>query len=155
MQIQFLSYFLGSLAIYLGLLIGVILIKLAPEEQKPGRKYFIIFRKILFFLILIPILFYYNINIIYSSALLLFIVALMFGNKLRLNKSYLVYLLFGIIFFLSSKFSDLFVIVSALIFLYGIPNASLIFNMKKKNYADIFVKNLIFFVPIVVFYFFP
>jgi len=153
MQITFLSYFLASITAYLGLLAGVILIRMAPEEQKPGKRYFILLKKILFFILFIPILYFYGINIIFSLALLSFVAALMLGNKLKLDKSYLVYFLLGIFFYLGSRFIDLFAMESALIFLYGIPNASLMLSLKKKNYSEVLIKNLSFFVPAVILYF--
>jgi hypothetical protein len=145
------DYFLASVISYLGLLLGVVLIKLAPEEQKPGKKYFILLKKILFFLILASLLFFYKINIILTAVLLIFIIILMLTKKLNLGKSALVYFFLGIMFYLSSKIPDLFVMESVLIFLYGIPNASLI--LKKTNYFDILVKNLWFFVSVVLLYF--
>ncbi len=173
MQVTFLSYFLASLIAYLGLLAGLILIKMAPEEQKPGKRYFILLKKILFFILFIPVLYYYKISIVFSLALLLFVVALMLGNRLKLDtlensynrnfrraqkpkvfdKSYFIYFLFGIIFSLSAKFISLFILESVLIFLYGVPNASLALNLKKKNYYEIFVKNLLFFIPVIALYF--
>ncbi len=145
------DYFLASIIAYLGLLLGVILIKLAPEEQKPGKKYFILLKKISFFLILVVLLFFYKVNIILTAILLVFVIVLMLNKKLNLTKSAQVYFFLGIVFYLSSKITDLFVIESVLIFLYGVPAASL--ELKKKNYFDIFVKNLWFFVPVIILYF--
>ena len=153
MEITFLSYFLASLIAYLGLLVGLILIKMAPEEQKPGKRYFILLKKILFFILFIPILYFYGINIIFSLALLSFVAALMLGNKLKLDKSYLVYFLLGIFFYLGSRFIELFVVEAVLILLYGIPNASLMLSLKKNNYNEIFINNLLFFVPVISLYF--
>ena len=134
MQITFISYFLASIIAYLGLLLGVILIKLSPEEQKPGEKYFIILKKILFIIILISLLFFYNLNIIFITILILFSLILILNRKLNLEKTALVYLFLGIVFYLSSKILNLFILESVLIFLYGIPVSSLI--LKKKNYID-------------------
>ena len=152
MQITYLNYFLASIIAYLGLLLGIILIKLAPEEQKPGKKYFILLKKILFFLILASLLFFYKINLILSIILLSFIIILMLNKKIKLEKTYLVYFLLGIIFYSSSKIFNLFIIQSVLIFLYGIPTASLSLKLKKRNYFDIFIKNLWFFIPVVLLY---
>ena len=152
MEITFLSYFLASIIAYLGLLVGIILVRMAPEEQKPGKKYLILLEKILFFTLFIPISYYYKINIVFSLALLSFIAALILGNRIKLDKSYLIYFLLGILFYLSTRFIDFFVMESVLIFLYGIPNASLMFSLKKKNYNDILIKNLTFFVPVAVLY---
>ncbi len=152
MQINFLSYILAAILSYLGLLIGIILIKMAPEEQKPGRKYFILLKNILFFFIIALVLFYYGVNTILSLALLCFIFVLLVKKKLYLEKSAGVYLLFGFIFYFSSKILTLFVLESALIFLYGIPNSSLVINARKNNYKDIFIKNIWFFLPAIILY---
>ena len=151
MQITFLIYFLASLIAYLGLLVGIILIRMAPEEQKPGRKYFILLKKFLFFIILIPMLYFYKLNIVFSLALLSLLAALILSNRLKLDKSYPIYVSLGILFYLSARFIDLFVMEAVLIFLYGIPDASLAFSLKKKNYGGIFIKNLSFFVPAILY----
>ena len=151
MQINFINYFLASIISYLGLLAGVILIKLAPEEQKPGKKYFIFFKMGLFFLI-IALLLSYRVNIVFSLALLIFIIILMLHKKLHLEKSASVYFFFGIIFYLSSWNVDLFALQSVLMFLYGISNSSLIINPRKNNYREIFVQTLWFFAPIMLLY---
>ena len=152
MQITYLSYFLASIIAYIGLLLGIILIKLAPEEQKPGKKYFILFKKMLFFIILSSLLVFYQINIILSLGLLLATVILVLNEKINLEESAIIYFLFGIVFYLGSKIPAFFIIISVLVFLYGIPNSSLIFNIQKRNYSDIFIRNIYFFIPAVFLY---
>jgi hypothetical protein len=151
MPLTYLSYFLASIIAYLGLLLGVILIKLAPEEQKPGKRYFIILKKTIFLLVLIFYLFFYRFNPTLSIILLAITFILMLNKKLKLEKTSLTYFFFGAVFYASSKIPDLFVIESILIFLYGIPASSLILQLKKKNYKEIFVKNLWFFAPILLY----
>ena len=151
MQITYLNYFLASVVAYLGLLLGIILIKIAPEEQKPGKKYFIFLKKAIFLLVLIFYLFFYNFNPALSLILLVFTLILMLNKKLKLEKTGLTYFFFGLVFYLSSIILNLFVIESILIFFYGIPTASLIFKVKKKNYSSVFIKNLWFFVPVSLF----
>ncbi len=150
---QIITYFLASIISYLGLLAGVILVKMAPEEQNPGKKYFILIKKIIFLLIIAFLLLYYRINLIFSSFLLLFLFILMLAKKIRLEKSALAYFFLGIVLSLSSKFMDLFIIESVLVFLYGIAAASLLLKQKSKNYREIFVNNLWFFAPVVILYF--
>lgn len=150
---QIMTYFLASIISYLGLLAGVILVKMAPEEQNPGKKYFILIKKIIFLLIIAFLLAYYQINFIFSSFLLLFLFILMLAKKIRLEKSALAYFFLGIVLSLSSKFTDLFIIESALVFLYGIAAGSLLLKQKSENYREIFVSNLWFFAPVVILYF--
>lgn len=150
MQINYLSYFLASIIAYLGLLAGTILIKLAPEEQKPGEKYFILLRKMLFLAILAALFYFYKANSILLIALLSIMTALMLNKRIDLQKPAIAYMLLGMIFYLSSKIINLFIIESVLIFLYGIANASLALNLKKRNYYSVFVKSLWFFAPVIL-----
>ena len=154
-MLTYLNYFLASIIAYLGLLLGVILIKFAPEEQKPGKQYFILLKKILFFLILFFLMLFYKVNTILTVILLFFVIILMLNKKINLNKLGLIYFFLGVVFYLSYfiKIFNLFTIETVLIFLFGIPTSSLILKLKKKNYYNIFVKNLWFFVPIVLLYF--
>ena len=148
---QIINYLLASIISYLGLLAGAILIKIAPEEQKPGKKYFILIKKIIFFLAIAFLLVYYKINLIFSLLALLFAGIIVASRKLE--KYEFAYFFLGIIFFLGSKITGLFIIESVLVFLYGIPAASLAFNAKKKNYRDIFLKNALFFAPVILLFF--
>ena len=142
---QFLNYFLTSIISYLGLLAGILLVKIAPEEQKPLRRYFEWLRKLILLLIFLFLIFYYSNSPAYIAALLIYLVFLIFieyksGNLL--GKSIIIYTALGIIFYLSSKNPNLFVIESSLIFLHGMPAASIMFSKKEKNYAEIFLHNL-------------
>jgi len=145
------SYFLAAITSYLGLLLGIILIKLAPEEQRPGKKYFILLKKILLFSIIFLFFYFLNLNPIVLIAASILLILLFYNKKLTLESTLFVYILLGIIFSLSSRFQDLLIIESTLIFLYGIPTASIAF--KKKNYSEIFLKNAVFFIPILLLYF--
>jgi len=153
MPITYLNYFLASIIAYLGLLLGITLIKMAPEEQKPGKKYFILIKKIILFLIIASFFVYLKINLIILSLLLLFTLILFANRKITLESTLLVYLMLGLFFSLSSKIFDLFIIESTLIFLYGISTASFAFNPRKRNYKEIFMKNIWFFVPVILLYF--
>jgi len=53
---QFTNYFFASIISFLGLLIGIILVKIAPEEQKTLQKKFSLARKFLLLLIFIFVL---------------------------------------------------------------------------------------------------
>lgn len=142
---QFINYFFASLISFLGLLIGIMLIKIAPEEQKPLEKYLILARKFILLMIFVFLMFYHFNNISYVLVLMGYFIFLLFieyktTNLLR--KSMLIYALLGILFFLSSKNTNLFVIESSLILLYGLPTASLMYNKKAKNSYQIIFYNL-------------
>jgi len=153
MPITYLNYFLASVIAYLGLLVGTILIRMAPEEQKPGKKYFTLIKKIILFLIIVSFFVYLKTNLLILSLLLISALILFTNRKITLESTVLVYLMLGIFFSLSSKIFDLFIIESTLIFFYGISTASFVFNPRKRNYNDVFIKNLVFFIPVILLYF--
>ncbi len=155
---QFINYFFTSAISFSGLLAGLLLVKIAPEEQKPLRKYFIILRKFLLafiFIFLAPFYFYssyihFGILLIYSA----FLIFIEYGVKDFFKKNIVIYTLLGVLFFLSSKNTNLLVIESSLILLYGMPTASLIYERKMKNHwktifyntGFLIIANLLFFV---------
>lgn len=154
---QIINYFLASIISYLGIALGIILIYIAPEEQKPGKKYFSILRYIFFISILLFLLsFYYKNIFLILFAIASFIIFLLLDEKLKIktpkkinkitniNKSLIIYTILAIILYLSSKNTNLFIIESSLIFLYGTSNASLLFDKKKKNYIEILSKHILF-----------
>ncbi len=145
MNMQFINYFFVSIISFLGLFIGILLVKIAPEEQRPLRKHFILMKKILLLTIFIFLIFYYYNKLIYLILLIIFFIFLFFveyRNNDLLKKSIVNYFIFGILFFLSSKNNNLFVMESSLILLYGMPTASLIYNKKEKNHYKIVLYNI-------------
>ena len=135
---NFLNFGLAAIVSYLGLIAGLIIMKASIEEQKAGKKYFIFFRKILLLLIIIFILYYLRLDII-----ILVLIALIFIITLiKVEESYFIYPLLGIMLFLSSVNLNLLLIESFLIFSYGLVSASLLFN--KKNYVEIAFKHVSF-----------
>ena len=142
---QFISYFFASIVSFLGLLIGIILIKIAPEEQKPLSKHFNWIRKISLLLVFVFLLFYFYNNIFYLLILfvyLIFVAVIEYKIHDLLKKSMLIYILLGILFYLSKNNINLFTIESALILLHGIPTASLIYSQKQKNYFKLLFYNM-------------
>ena len=144
---QFLNYFLTSIISYLGLLAGILLVKIAPEEQKPLSRYFEWFRKLILLLVFLFLIFYYSNSRAYETALLVYLAFIIFVEYISagiLRKSIIIYTAFGIIFYLSSKNINLFAMESSLIFLYGMPAASIMFNKKEKNYIEIFLCGIVY-----------
>ena len=156
-KMQFTNYFFASIISYLGLLIGILLINIAPEEQKPLEKSFTLARKILLLMIFIFAAFYYFNDYLNLLALIFyfaFVLFIEFKVSDLLKKSIITYSMLGILFFLSSKNTNLFAIESSFMLVYGLPTASLMYNIKEKNeYKIIFynigfviIANLLFFI---------
>ena len=144
---RFLIYFITSIISFLGLLVGYLLLRIAPEEQAPLAKYFSFTRRFALLLIFAFVVFYYTTNVFYLLTLLAyagFIVFIEYGRHDPSNKIMLSYAVLGAIFFLSSKNLNLFVIESSLIFLYGAISMSLVYNRKAKNMPGTIFYNCIF-----------
>tara|TARA_Y100000310_G_scaffold345817_1_gene470422 strand:+ start:2219 stop:2677 length:459 start_codon:yes stop_codon:yes gene_type:complete len=131
---QPLTYILTLAVAYLGIIGGLILAKIAEEELKDGRKYFLLLQNILLMLALTFMLMFNKLNIILSSAIgvVVFILLIYFGKGYGKYIPKIAYVLFGFIFYFSSKIESLFIIESIIIFLYGLPTGS--FDYKKKVY---------------------
>lgn len=153
---QFINYFFASITSFLGLIIGILLVKTAPEEQKPLEKYFALLRKMLL-LIIFLFIFLYFFNDYFNLIILIGYFVFLLFIEVRMNdvfkKSIINYTLLGIIFFLSSKNTNLFAIESSLILFYGLPTASLIYNKKEEyskiifyNIGFVLIANLLFFI---------
>jgi len=142
---QFLNYFFASILSFSGLLIGIMLVKIAPEEQKSLEKYFYLARRGLLFIMIAFLFFYspkdnFSVLTLIASSLILFFIE--FSNYEIQKKSMLTYSIFGVLFFLSSRNINLFAVESSLILLYGLPTASLIYGTKKRNNYKLIFYNL-------------
>ncbi len=136
---QFLNYFLASLVSFLGLITGILLVKMAPEEQKPLRKHFLLAKKISLMLLLIfPVFFYIFDKFSLLLAVLLAAPALLveFRSEENPRKIMEIYAIFGVIYFLSSPNANLLAIVSSLIFIYGTLASGVILNKNEFKIAS-------------------
>ena len=153
---EFINYFFTSLVSFFGLLIGIILVSIAPEEQKPLSKYFDLIRKILLLLIFVFLMFYYFNRAFYLLILFLYLIfaaVIEYRIKDSFRKSMLNYILLGILFYASQNNINLFVIESSLILLYGAVTASLLYDRKSKNYFKLLFYNIGFLIIANILYF--
>jgi hypothetical protein len=143
---DFLRYFLVSLVVYLGLLVGIILSFMAKEELKPGKKYFLLTHNIVLGFILFFFLEFLDINVYLTLFLPLILVISSFYYKFKTNY---IYFLLGIIFWLSFRSGRGSLLISSLIFFYGFLVSSMEFKAKK--YYLILLRNLWFFVCLLLY----
>lgn len=137
-----LNYSLTAIISYLGLFIGFLLAVIAKEELKPGKKYFIFLQKIILLLIFIFLVVFIDLNYILVLLILSFIIISVFKRKKEFNELPYIYIILSVIFFLSSKILNLFIIESSLIFLYGLPTGSLLTKKSKKETMINILKNV-------------
>jgi hypothetical protein len=139
--------------VYLGLLIGILLSFMAKEELKPGKKWFLLLHNIILGFILFFILEFLNVNVYITLLLPLALIVFLFKYSELYRKSWVVYILLGIIFYLSSKNINWLLINSTLMLFYGFLVSALQF--KKKDYLRILYINLGFFVCLIFLIYLP
>ncbi|MBI2128823.1 hypothetical protein HYU07_01155 [Candidatus Woesearchaeota archaeon] len=127
-------YFSILIVSFLGLIAGAVIANMAKEELKAGRRYFSLMQDFLAVLILFFIFEFYELNIFVIVPVLLAVFLLLFYFKNSMKYADMViYSIFAIIFYLSSKSINLFSLEASLIFLYGLPSGSLITKERVKN----------------------
>ena len=127
-----LRYIIITIISFLGLLAGSLIIFMASEEQKPGRKYFIFTQDITAALVIALLLFFYNFDIISIVIISLIAYSFLYHAK-NIKKSYFIYPLIGIIFYLILNNNILLIILSLLTFIYGLATAFLLVDTKNKK----------------------
>ncbi len=137
-----LNYSLTAVIAYMGLFIGFILAIIAKEELKAGKKYFILLQKIILLLIFVFLLVFIELSYIPILLILAFILISILRSKKEFNELPYIYIILAIIFYLSSKQLNLFIIESSLIFLYGLPIGTLITKKSKKETVMALLKNI-------------
>ena len=147
--IAFINYLLASFISLLGLGVGIVLLKIAPEEKKMLEKNFSLARKILLLMIFIASIVYfyysgkYHYLILVLAGLLIQLYCESNINKLS-GKSAINYASYGVIFFLSSGNLSFFALICSLIFLYGMATGSMLYNRKGASFFRIFSYNSVF-----------
>lgn len=109
-----------------GIIFGMILSLISPEEMLPGKRYFILLRRTLFAAISLSIVLSLFGNIFLSLFFLIIFTILFLSESRFNNKSFYVihYILFIIPYFLISEQNRS--ILASLIFLYGFPAGTLL-----------------------------
>ena len=110
----------------IGFLAGIALSVIAPEELKPGKKYFLFTKKILFYLILFfsIFLFVYFSNYYFVFIPITYFLASFFVKKWVELYNYGFYVLIMIMVYIHID-NQLLIILPSLIFLYGLPTGTL------------------------------
>jgi len=126
---------LESILAFVGLLVGVLLGKLTPEEFKSGKKYFMLLSKIFLFIIILILIYLLGFSYWLVGILFGLIVAYFFRN---------IYFYLGLAVFSGGN-----IFASFFVFLFGLPYGTLVYNIKKYN-NKILVDALFFFVSAIV-----
>ena len=126
------SLFISSLILAVslsGLLFGLFLALIAPEELRAGRIYFKTAAAVLFLLIILVGSFYFfSFSEYFILTIFLLTTILIFGVELKYELFWLMiinYLLFSALYFLITE-TNLQLLLACLIFLYGLPIGTLL-----------------------------
>jgi hypothetical protein len=139
-----LNYSLTALASYIGLFMGFILALIAKEEIKPGKKYFLFLQKAILSAIFIILFIFLDLNYIAILLLLACIIIYITKKKKEFNDTIYTYILLSVIFYLSSRNINLFIIEAPLIFFYGLPTGTLLTTKDKKQTTINILKHISF-----------
>ncbi|MFH1641663.1 MAG: hypothetical protein ABIC04_02075 [Nanoarchaeota archaeon] len=131
---------------YLGLAVGLIIMKASKEEQKQGIKYFLVAQKAILLLLCIMLLYYLELSFI--TIITVSAIAIMH------NKTKYIYPILGFVFYLSLENLNLLLLVSITIFCYGLVSSAILINFRKKDYGRILASHATFLIvaAILIFY---
>ena len=139
-----LTYICTLVFSFLGVYVGALLAYIAPDELKPGRMYFRALMNAILVLIPLFILYAYNANIFVLILLGAVASVFLYFTSETSPVNQIAYFAMGIAFFFGTRTVDLFIIVSALIFLYGLPLGSLYVSRRlKKSRKTVFTDMLL------------
>lgn len=152
---SFTTYATTAVIAFIGLILGSILAFIAPEELKPGERYFILFSKVIFLVALIYFMLFNKTNI---HLTIIFSVIFAFIIYFKEINSVIAYLILGAIFYSSYRDTAMFFAISGLIFIYGLFTGTLFVykNMGEKRIkiiARLILNHIIFLVAVLPLYF--
>ncbi|HLC65900.1 MAG TPA: hypothetical protein VJI46_07300 [Candidatus Nanoarchaeia archaeon] len=127
-----LSYASALFISYAGILVGITLSIVSPEERKPLRKYFLMMKLIVPWLLIIASIYFSVGNWISFVFLGLFALYLLSGK----SSGKITYIFLGALFFIASESPDFLVTASTIIFLFGIP-AGALYSSKRKGLMNL------------------
>ncbi|RJQ16997.1 hypothetical protein C4573_02960 [Candidatus Woesearchaeota archaeon] len=136
-EITFLSYLLLGVMGFLGLLVGLILAKVAEEELNDGKKYFFWLQRIIFTAAVLVVIIFLKLYEFWGVLVALGVILVLFIYFRKKNADVFYYAICALLFYLSAFKTPLLEITTVLVFFLGYPTAALIYQ-KSKN------KNLIY-----------
>ena len=125
---EVLNYLLALVFSFSGIFIGMFLGYIAKEELKPGKQYFLWMQNIVLILSVIFVLysFHFNVVLFVITGLVITLGIINFNPNGIMG-----YVFLAILIFLSIGNTNLFILTSSMVFLYGLPTGSLFLIRKK------------------------
>ena len=134
-----LTYILTTVFVFSGVYVGALLAFISPEELKPGKSYFRAFENTLLVFIILILLYAYNAHLFVLIFLGVALSIFLYYTCETTPVNQIAYFLLGIALFFSTKTVDLFITISTMTFLYGLPLGSIYVarRMKKSRISPI------------------
>jgi polyferredoxin len=144
---ELLPYILTNIVTFLGLISGIVLYYIAPEEMPDGEKYLIFMRNVVIALItyFLVALYVDNIFLKIVPAMIVFL-TLTYADASNST----LFVLLALPFYFSSPSKDAFFIQSCLIMLSGFVIGSLLVHRMKKRSALAITKKVLPYVPYII-----
>jgi len=115
---------------YLGYVAGIIIARMAEEELKPGKAYFLLMQDALAAAISGIAMFYLGQPYYLIAAMGVFAILFLLRNP---RSAYLLYPLFGVALFFTRENPTAVLLQASLIFIYGLPTAALLSSKPRKR----------------------
>jgi hypothetical protein len=131
--------FFLPLVSFLGLVLGIALAKISPEEMRPGKTIFKIFHHIALLSIIATLIYF-------SQNIFIIILGLIIGYFFRYDYIYLG-LALATSFLVSN---EAIFIIASLIFIYGFPKGTLLESSKKTKFKSLILTLILFLIPFLI-----
>ena len=128
-----LTYILTTFFVFFGVYVGALLAFISPEEMKPGKTYFRAFENTLLVFIILVLLYAYEANLFVLIFLGVVLSIFLYYTNETTPVNQISYFLLGIALFFATRSVELFIIISTMIFLYGLPLGSLYVARRMKK----------------------
>jgi len=118
--------FFIAVIVYVGLVFGLLLKKIAKEEIKLGKKYLISVKNVILTAIIFILLYdFVRIDLLILFSLIIFTLLTSFSQDV-ISKEWIVYLFFAVFLYFSFRDINIFYLISSLMFFYGLVSGSLV-----------------------------
>ena len=125
---EILNYFILTIVAYLGLVAGYVFLIMAPEEKKPGMRYFRIVNHFLFILSILLLIWFKTTNVIFWLSV---VVLLVLYFALRRYHIYVAYIMYSLMFYFFEETEIK--IFAVIIFAYGLSAGAYICEPNKRG----------------------
>jgi hypothetical protein len=137
-----LIFFLTLIVSFIGLYAGLVLARVAREELKSGKRYFVFMQQVLLLIMIALMAYFYKLYVVGIIIVVLIAALLYFLRKVDISR--IIYSVLGAAFTFSFYSQQLFYLTASLVFIYGFPTSSLIYLNEKNKKAWFLIKKVFF-----------